>query len=230
MKKWFFAVGLILIFTGFIIALIAYAPSEAKDYKKVTEARQKWSVSANLTKGQVIWVEIRQHMNWSVGLFDFDDELYPGFAILYVGVDIKDPYGKTTEFLMVWGILRESVYAPEILTRALTILDINVTRNEGGLDPTPFLIKSGNSSYYSDVGGIVQYNGTYTFTVGKIWPTRNDPPSVIWIGERLTWIEYPFTFMLPVGLVIIGGGTILTWFSLKRKKLKRKASVKLKRK
>lgn len=229
MKKWSFAVGGVLIIIGLMLMTIAYNPSEAKNYRKITEVRQQWIVSANLTKGQVIWVEIRQHINWSVGLFDFDDEMYPGFAILYVGVDIIDPYGKSTEFLMVWGLVRENVYAPEIVKRMLTILDINVIKNEGGIDPTPFLVKQGKSSYYSDVGGIVQYNGTYTFTVGKILPKREDPPSVIWIGERLTWIEYPYTYMLPLGLAISGGGTTLTWFSLKKRTLKRRKFVNLKK-
>lgn len=216
MKKWFFATGIILIIMGLIAVTIAWSPSEVKNYKKVSEVSQKWSVSVNLTRGQLVWVEIRQHMNWSIGLFDFDDELYPGFAILYVDVDITDPYGGTTRFLIVLGRLRTTDASP-----MLTIVDLNVTRNDGGLDPTPFLIK-GNSIYYSDVGGIVQYNGTYTFTVGNIYPPRNDPPSSIWIGERITWVGYPFMYMLPVGLAVSGAGTILIWFSLKKKISNRK--------
>ncbi|MEM1515893.1 MAG: hypothetical protein QXH24_07620 [Candidatus Bathyarchaeia archaeon] len=226
MKRWFLAVSVVLIVIGSILINIAYIPVEAKDYKQIDKVSNRWSISVNLRKGQVIWVEIRQHINWSVGIFDFDEELYPGFAILYVSVDVTDPYGKDTEFLMVWGLSVENLGSASISKYMLTILDINVTKNEGGLDPSPFLIKKGGSSYYSDVGGVVQYNGTYTFTV-EVYPSRKDPPSSIWIGQRLTWIEYPYIYMIPTGVVIDGLGATLAWFSIKKKSLKKRQIRKL---
>lgn len=210
MKKWFFAVGVIIIVVGVIVASAYSAPKEVKDYPSVNSVRQAWSVNANLIKGDTVWVEIRQGFDWPVGRFELDEIEWPGFGILYVGVDIIEPRGNLTIFLIRFG--RLATESSDVV-RPLTVLDINLTINGGGLDSTLFY----NNNKYSDVGGIAQFSGTYTFTVSRMMPSREDPPSVIDIRKRLVTIQQPYTYLLPVGITVTAAGSVLMGFSFKEK-------------
>jgi len=209
MMKWFLAVGLILITSGLILTGNYRYSSEAVTSISVANTSQTWGLTANLTKDDKIVVLIYQGGDWPVGLFDPEEETQ--LPLLYVGINITDPRGNLTLFLIR--------YIKSYERFPLSIMDINITVNEGGLDASS-LYKPNTNSYW-DVGGVVQFNGTYSFSVSHVYPHRDEPPSKIDVRKGIVVTEYPFTNYLPIGVIVTTAGVTLSWFSLRdRTKLK----------
>jgi hypothetical protein len=220
MKKWFFAVSLLIVLVGVVMVsqnslarttwkedLVMAVPGGGQNGS--ADVEDSWNVSANLEKGDVIHVYFTQGAQWRQGLFDIDED-FPGFAILYVGVNVTDPHGNTTIYLCIMG--KPDSEGPETI---LNVLDVNITSDEGGIDPS-WLYRNATNSYYG-IGGAVQFSGTYNFTVGNLWPGRNDPPSSISIRKVTFATEHPYTYLLPSGIGVAGVGAVLALFSLRKK-------------
>jgi len=212
MKRWFFACGLIMIIAGLITAMYTCSPREESTSVSVNNASEEWSVNANLSKGDFIWVHTTQGLDWPVGYFEVDED-FPGFGVLYVGVNITDPRGNFTLFLIKYGKVAGT--SDQEAIHPLSILDINLTINGGGLNATPLYRPSSNSYWY--VGGIAQFSGIYTFTIVHVWPSREYAPSTIDIRKYIRVTEGPSYYLISVGITVTAAGAALTWFSLKKK-------------
>jgi len=132
----------------------------------IGHAENQWTVSANVTQGDIIELNFIPGMNWSHGTFDVNDR-YPGFGLLYVGTNFTIQKVGDTLFVFTLGILVNQ-------TSPLFVLDINVTANNGAFDSSPFY--NSNSNSYSQAGGIAQSSGNCTLNVISPWPSRTDPP------------------------------------------------------
>lgn len=215
MKKWLFGTSLILIIAGLIAVSSACTPVETDTSMSVAKSNDSWSVSANLTEGDRVWVHTTQGLDWPYGVFDIDDE-NPYWGVLWVGVNITDPRGNMTLFYMKY--VKDSSEEQRPLSLGL----VNITTNQGGLDPTPLLREWQNNvtgewqrSYWY-VGGIAQFNGTYKFTVGMLMPSREYPPSTMDIRKYIKIREYPL-YLLPIGIPLTVIGATTTWFSSRKK-------------
>jgi len=165
---------------GIVLLLVAWAlldtnpvmaqipPSDFPGVR-VAYVQDSWNVSANLNKDEFLYVCFTQGADWRQGYFEPDGD-FPGFAVLYVGVNITDPRGNTTSYLCILG-----KQANESEETMLSFLDKIITRNEGGIDPSLYC-KNATNSYY-EIGGTVQFDGTYEFVIGNVYPNRNDPPA-----------------------------------------------------
>ena len=174
----------------------------------------QWTVSANLTEGDMITVPITQGTDWPEGYFEIDD-YYTGVGALYVQVNITDPRGNFTLFDMMLGKAPEGTASGRLYF--LQTFRINITDpsyNQGGLDTTPFYRNSSNS--YLRIGGIAQLNGTYTVTFIPPWPARNYPVTSLEIRKHTTRTVYSTQYALPAGITILSAGVVLNWVSMKK--------------
>lgn len=215
MKKWFLAVSLIMIAAGAIMATSYNLPSTGTTIEeRASYASQSMTVAADLAEGDLVRLVMTQGLDWRTGLFEIDDLLYQGFAILWVGVNITDPQGKNITFLTTWTPMELNVENPP-----LTYLDKNVTTNltnyDGGIDPY-----ADGSNYrppsnsFFEVGGKVKLTGRYTFRVWGIIPSREDPPASLDVRKHQIVTTYPLTYMLPLGIVVAAAGTALAAYSI----------------
>ena len=211
MRKWFLAIGLVTILAGIVMAGSSGLVEPSSDFPgvRVAYVQNSWNVSVNLNKGDFLYVYFTQGADWRQGLFDIDEE-FSGFAVLYVGVNITDSRGNTTMYLCRLG--KPQTEGEETI---LNFLDKNITRDEGGIDPS-WYFKNNTKSYY-EVGGTVQFDGTYKFVIGNVFPKRKDPPSSLDIRKVTFTTEHPITYLLPSGIVVTGVGATITVFSLRKK-------------
>ena len=177
---------------------------------------EQWKVSANLTKGDLIEAWIIQGLDWPYGTFEVDEYLPGGYGALYVGVNVTDPRGNFTFFTIVLG--RPATDTPSATTPAvLTVFYINITKNQGGLDVSPFYVNTGEKSFYANVAGIAQFNGTYTFRVMYPFPARKYPVTSIEIIKHTSRNEYSTSYTLPTGIAISSAGLALSFVSIRKK-------------
>ncbi len=178
---------------------------------------EQWKTSANLTEGDLLDIWIIQGLDWPEGQFDIDEQLPGGVGALHVGVNVTDPRGNFTLFDIVLGRAESSASSkfPQ-----LTVFYINITdpkNDQGGLDVSPFYVNTGSKTFYTDVGGIVQFNGTYTVEVIRPWPARKYPVTTIQLITEVSGMVYSAMYTLPVGITISSAGLALSFVSLRKK-------------
>jgi len=182
---------------------------------------EQWKVSANLTKGDLIEIWVIQGLDWPEGQFEIDEQLPGGYGALYVGVNVTDPRGNFTLFSIVLGRATDSSAGsassqyPQLETFYINITDPEY--NQGGLDVSPLYVNTGDKSFYMSVGGIAQFDGTYTVRVIYPWPSRKYPVTSIQIIKDVDRIVYSTAYTLPVGMTISSAGVVLSYVSLRKK-------------
>ncbi len=175
---------------------------------------EQWKVSANLTKGDMLDIWITQGLDWPDGMFDVDELLPGNIGALHVMVNVTDPRGNFTLFDITLGRNTDQTF------RALTVFFINITDpsyNQGGLDVSPFYVNTPEHHYYMKVGGIAQFNGTYTVRVIPPWPGRKYPVTSIQMLKHFSRTEYTTTYTLPAGITVSSAGIVLSFISVRRK-------------
>jgi hypothetical protein len=216
MKKSVFAIGIILILTGVVMASYSNKIEENIQPSIVAYELKNWSVSANLEKDDHILVEIRLPTTWynETAMFEPTEpgEGPPSGMVLYSTVDIIDPRGNRTRFMITWTpVISETTQVPITLTYYnITVLE------QDGLDPT--VLYRPESNAYDAVGGIIKESGRYNVTLGNIYPPRTDPPSYLGISKATKTLERPYTSFLPVGVAVGAAGSGFSLFGLKSQK------------
>jgi len=198
MKKWMLGLGLILILVGVGMAYNYNANNERVREVQVAYELKAWSVSSEFAKEDKIVLDTpTPGVEWSVGAFDEGPE---GGAFLYVYINFQDPRGNITKF--------EVPYVCTEQAKLYAWPGIQVIRNDGGLDVS--LLYNETWKAYFGIGGIVQYDGTYTVTIVGIEPPRENPPESLRLykGEIIT--EYPYATWLPIGIGVGAVGAFLS--------------------
>jgi hypothetical protein len=163
-----------------------------------------WTLTANLTKDDVVTVDYREAANWTVGQFDEADD-NTGMAVLWIFLNITpiNPPGNATEFA-----LDSRLYAPPSSQgegqERLVWYNATVMAN-GSIDPSPEISDTG---VVFGLGGRIPWDGTYEASL-VTWPDRVSPPSYLAFFHNVTMTDYPNTYLLPTGAVIVAlGGTL----------------------
>ena len=225
-------IGLVIFFAGVI--LLSYS-IQSQEIKVITDnlvsyvengpdEPKLWSVSANLTEGDRIFVLITAGLDWPFGYFEPNERNIP---ILTVIVDVIDPHGNITRFATEYTKPPPGM-APE--TR-LIVWNRTLLRNEGGIDPSP--LYDGDRKLYEEIGGIVRYNGTYTVKIVRVIPPREYPPSRMEIRKAIAIPRIQDnSYLLPYGVasIVCGGVTASAGFISKRNFKKQKSLSYSKRK
>ncbi len=163
-----------------------------------------WTLSANLTKDDIVTVDYREAANWTEGQFDVaDDET--GMAVLWVFINMTPitPPGNTTQFA-----LDSRLYEPQtsqgLGQKRLIWYKAEVTAN-GSIDASPEINDQG---IVFGIGGRIPWDGEYEVRLWTI-PTRALPPTYLAFFHNETMTNYPNSYLLPTGGVIVAfGGTL----------------------
>lgn len=200
MNKAFVALGIILLFAGVIAASASTMATEKSEVSPVDTASKAWEISGQYFKGEKLL--------FSFATPELDNPIpeYP----LKIRVEVTGPQGSKTVF--------ELEYKPTSLedpTR-LYLYNITVTLNEDGLTVSDILTEKN--------GGIVPYDGNYlaNITTRRLW----GPPQNLMLEKEVFHNEYPYLFVLPIGvpLAVVGGS--LSFLSVRSSKRKLRSRTK----
>jgi hypothetical protein len=203
MRKAFVVLGIILLFAGVIVTSASAIPTEKSERSTVATAPlNEWEISGRLDEGNKLSVEFNPP--------DLDELLVPEPTLkLLVEVTAVSHGGKTVfemEFKGGFG--------------GNTVLNnVTVVSKEDGLAV---------SNPPTEVGGIVPYTDDYLAnittrkTARYITPSEEEfwAPSGLKIVKEVVHKEYPYLFVLPIGIMLmVVGGSLSFWGvrSLERK-------------
>lgn len=166
-----------------------------------------WAISCYLEQGDNVTVEFNEHYNWTNGAFDIADD--GSTLVMYVFIDIVDPYGNTTTFVVELAVMESG----SGLVRRLFSWNKYVLKN-GTIDWHSMLDDEGR---LEAVGGIIPFNGEYTAKV-TVGPDREtEPPSFLGFFHDVmeTKTQYPNSYFLPTGAAMVVIGSTMSFFGLK---------------
>jgi len=198
MRKAFLALGIILLFAGVIVAAASTMATETPEQSIVTTApSNSWEVSGEFIKNDKLVVDFTPPNM---------QELMIPEPTLIVHVEVTGPYGSKTVFQME--------FAQGVGMQSATYLkNLTVVSNEDGLIVSDSL---------DEVGGNVPYTGNYSanITTRRLW----GPPSVLMLKKEFVHKEYPYLFVLPIGipLAVVGGSLSFLSARSSRRKLRPK--------
>lgn len=196
MGKAFVAFGIILVFAGVIVASASTMPTETSEVSTVATAPDKWEVSGLFDENEKLLVSFTKP--------ELDELTIPD-PYLKVRVEITGPQGGKTVFELEF----RRGFGGETMLYNLTLVS-----NEDGLtisDPW-------------EVGGIVPYSGNYlaNITTRRLW----GPPTNLWLEAEVFHKEYPYLFVLPIGIPLAVVGGSLSFLSVRSSKRKPRSKIK----
>jgi hypothetical protein len=163
-----------------------------------------------LTKDDVVEFIYREGYNWTTGEFDIaEDETGEPVLWLFVNITRVNPPGNTNTFLTELR-LRQSPQPQGSGQNRLFINNITLW-NEGDIDTSSVRDDKG---YLIELGGTILFSGTYQAYLWTV-PDRVVPPSFLGFYHNINVTDYPNTFLLPTGGVIVAFGGILSFIGAK---------------
>lgn len=192
MKKYFLAFGIILVFVGVIVASASSLTKE-KDpqYEIIAENGGDWEIEGNFVK---------------------DDNLVLSY---------------THPNLELWPdiLVKVEIWPAEHYDNR-TVFQIGYNKTLGYDTTTIKVVSKGGGLTVEDVEGIVQeIGGTVTYS-GYYWANFTTRPTAYWekasptLEVKIVEKEYPFLFVLPIGIGLIAVGTSTSIWGMKASKRK----------
>lgn len=172
-----------------------------------------WTVSGLFTTGERLIFNIKDGAGWGWYATDPNPGSPSTFESLYIDMSIIDPKGGKTNFMIVFEVAASET----AITPLLSFFGGNLTHNDGGLTMEPKYVWAANnqSVYYNyqeegigGIGGIVNYDGTYTAVVDKNWTST--PPKYLKLYEQGVSYKSPYLFVVPIGVAIMVSGIALS--------------------
>lgn len=197
MNKAYVILGIILLSAGVIVASASTMSTETSTVSTVNSALEAWEVSGQFDKNEKLLVSFTKPDLDKVTVID---------TYLDLRVEVTGPQGSKT----VFGLEFRRGFGGETMLYNLTVI-----LNEDGLTTTdPW-----------EVGGIVPYTGSYVanITTRKLgW----GPPDSLVLDREVFHKEYPYLFVLPIGIPIAVVGGSLSFLSVRSSKRKLRPKTK----
>jgi hypothetical protein len=211
----FAALGLILLFIGLIAVVFANIRYEDWSPAKVAgTANNSWSVSANYSSYEGLYVNIVANAKW-LQIYDLSDpDSIFQYGYLNLTLEVIDPNGNVTEFEYRWVRWPNSQNPSEyvILPESYQILQ------NGSLLDSESLREE-----HVEPSGVVRFSGTYTVNIismgvdaGRFHYPAN-PPTSIQLMKLVTISSEPYSYALPVGVAGFIGGVAASIYGVKSK-------------
>jgi len=203
MRKDLVAFGIILMFAGVIVVSISTNPVERSERAIVAEApvNNRWEVSAPFNKGEKLSVEFTPPNLDEVIVFDHTLKLV---------VEISSSQAGKTVFEIEFKKIGDKT----------VLSNITLVSKDDGLKVSDPPI---------EVGGIVPFTDNYLANITTRKNARYTSPGKgeYWVPENLRLVkevaykEYPYLFVLPIGILLIAvGGSLSLWGSRRSSKYK----------
>jgi hypothetical protein len=164
-----------------------------------------WSISGNITAGDIFTFIYRDGVNWTEGYFEpSEDESQSATLWAYIDLIPVDPPGNLTEFMIELRLTDVQTGAGTGGSR-LTVYNSSIIQ-EGSIDTT--VVERDDKGRYQDVGGRAPWNGTYTAAM-NMYPSRTAPPTYLALFHDINVTDHPNSNFLPLGgAIVVFGGTI----------------------
>jgi len=204
MRKTFVASGIVLLFVGVIVASASTTLLAEEKSQLLTRvsAKDSWEVGpAPYKQNEKLIVDFNPP--------DPEHDVIPEYPIKIV-FEVTSPQGSKTVF---------DAKFKEGFGGRLAPPDISVVSSEDGLTV---------SDYPLDVGGIVSHTGNYTANI----TTRHLGtwyPKTLALKAEIVEKEYPYFFVLPIGVALIVVGGFLSVWGAKSSTRARKLSSKVRK-
>jgi hypothetical protein len=219
--------GLILLLCGLPVTLwmAGFRTKVSSSIAAVAEADEQqmetgdWKVSGFFTTGERLIFDIKDGKNWVMEATDPDPSSPTKFDSLQIGMSIIDPKGGKTNFTITFL----TVNSPTAVMPSLSFFGGNLTSNDGGLtmEPENIWVANNRSVYYRQIGGIVNYDGTYTAVVDE-GSAPSTPPMYLKLEEQAVSTKSPYLSIVPIGVAIMVSGIALLVWSWRRPKYRTK--------
>ena len=221
MKKWAFAVGIILLLLTPIL-LTSYKMSTtgyASGLASTTEPSNLyvWECAGNFSANDLILVDLLPNIFWSSNESAFD-VLDNGMPVMYADINITDPKNSTSTYEL------EFTYNPTDIKRNLHPYNLTVLSAGEGINQTVNVKETG----VTFIAGIAKLDGTYfanlTF-VGFMLDYRADgrfTPGTFALYWGRTEESHPYMSLLYVNFVTIPASVIFLVYGLKKTDRKRR--------
>ena len=218
LRRELLVLGTVLLFIGVVATSIAVGIQEenvlcsdrldhkiAYDLKNMTS----WSVYGNFSEGRRLRVVIQPGRDWIA-------EPAAGYNYLNLPVNISDPNGKDTEFIVEFT---QDPYAEHNLQPS----SVEVISNGGGLtfEKSNELETINGTVYYEELAGITNYRGVYNVTVGRTFGVFG-PPEILDLYSLEVETVYPYWFVIVAGVASMVAGVFLLVWVWKNPKNKKK--------
>jgi len=218
--------GVFLIAVGYFCATNSGIPVKLNDVEEVSRVNNSasagicsWNVSGWFAKGDVICGLVLEPQykvpGWLQCLEPIGDVPPYGFVDyphIFVYLKLLDEGGDVVSWVEMLWVNDPNAKSP----LNLHLYVYNMTYIFGGSSESYFPVEVvwGTSWIVLTPEG-APHNGTYTLSVsafGAISPPSDNPPTVIALGKRK--IGYPYTYLLPLGIVLICGGLFANFVAL----------------
>lgn len=219
MGKLMILLGFTFLFSGVFISSYSnvFVQESRIEWTDVAAKEEAWTISNTFNEGDLIRVGVYPALDWGDKLFPAEN--WPG-GVPYpnrpVWVNVTDPLGAETEFFCD--------YAAPFGTSTLYLYNVTITENNGLLVGADASLE-GEMRARPRVMGKAASTGEYTaYVFGVPSPASS---LILQTGEKLEWIDYPYSNLIYLGIALILVSVVLLFFGFK--KPKRKSRVQKKR-
>jgi hypothetical protein len=198
MNRSFVVLGIVLLFTGVIVASASTMATETPESSIVKTTTNAWEISGLFGENEKLLVDFTPP--------NMEQLIIPE-PTLKLHVEITGPYESKTVF--------ELEFAQRGFEGATVLWNLTVVLNENGLTV---------SDSMDEVGGIVPYAGNYSanITTRRWW----GPPASLTLHAEVVHKEYPYLFGLAIGMPLAVVGGSLSFYSVRNSKRKLRSRIK----
>jgi len=207
------ALGILLIFVAYFCVTNYQVPVELDEVEEVnrTEKSSSWNVTASFVEGDIICGLVLEPQYQIPGWLQCLEPAgyilpygYCKYPHIFVYLDLYKDDELVSKVEMVWV---NDPYAKEPINMHLYVYNMSYVEKNSTMVYHPVETVSGTWVVLTPEGAPA--NGTYRLEVsasGAIPPPVNNPPTKIALGKRL--ISYPYTYLLPLGVVSASSGVV----------------------
>lgn len=192
MRKWLFALGLILFFVGIIFASSAVQLERTirEEENLIKSETDTWQISNNFTQGEKVKLVVDKGVDWAQYLEGPVVDVPYNHKFVYV--NITAPNGEAAMFEVAFAEYQG----------ALALYHVKIVASNG--------FDADNSS--RGIVGYVRETGLHTATVMGSLPPGGSPPAglTFFTIEEIVFTNYPYSYLLYPGVATLLAGIVLS--------------------
>ena len=204
MNKWIVSIGIIILLAGLILVSCSNMQEQVINQHLEANAERKWNISGVFQQGENLTLDFRVHSDWSLPFYELDPEY--ATSVKYFSVNITNTVANNYTLIQI-TLVPPVVPEPPYNFLLSPSGEIRVTHH-GGITVEDFP-KS------LPISGIAKDDGLYLLTCSLFPPLVQDrdlsfnpwthdasPPPALYLYKKTRETEYPYSFLLPLGISI----------------------------
>jgi len=227
MNKWILSIGTIILLAGLILVSCSNMQEQVINQQLEANVEKRWNISGVFQQGENLTLDFRVHSDWSLPIYDQDPEY--SMSVKYFFVNITNTVA--SNYTLIQITLVPPVVPQPPYSFLLSPVEIRVIHH-GGITIEDFPTSL-------PVSGIAKDDGLYllncslfppivqdTDLSGNPWTHDASPPPSLYLYKETQEIEYPYSFLLPLGIPISICGVGTSIWGARPQSKKRKGALK----